>query len=175
MNIDFIRDHIMYVAIFGTFATVWFGWAQENPPKKMRGWLIAGSVLSFLTAFIGIYLAATHWHDATALSSRDAYIQLGVVVAAELALGGIGAFVLAKRFKQFIASWIAFVVGLHFIPLSWIFFDIYLSVLGAMVMTIAGFSVFFYKKTKLSASFLTGSLTGIALLTFALLQLLFIW
>ena len=30
--------------VFGFFATTWFGWAQERPPRGWRKLLVAGSV-----------------------------------------------------------------------------------------------------------------------------------
>lgn len=36
----------MYAAVFGIFAFAWYGWAQENPPKRIRIWLGFGSIIS---------------------------------------------------------------------------------------------------------------------------------
>lgn len=53
MNAEFIRDAAATAAIFGFFASSWFGWAQENPPAAWRHWLIAGAILALLVAIGG--------------------------------------------------------------------------------------------------------------------------
>lgn len=159
----------MYAAIFGFFGTVWFGWAQERPPKSWHLPLAVGSIVSGMLTFGGLYLAATNWSGASALNSRDDYITFGMVVAVEFALAGIGAGILAARKKPvYIPAWIAFVVGVHFLPLAWIFQDTALYVLTVLAVLAPIVSVPLAKKTGIALSAIVGAGMGIVLVGFAL-------
>jgi hypothetical protein len=80
--------------------------------------LLSGAVLSLVVAVAGGLLTWRHRDDGTALD-RDTSIAFGVVVGIEVALAGLGALVLAlSRRRELIPAWIAFVVGVHFVPLA---------------------------------------------------------
>jgi len=66
MTTEFVRDAAATAAIFGFFGAVWFGWAQEHPPKSWRPWLLTGSVVSLLTMLAGGLLVWRHWSDGSA-------------------------------------------------------------------------------------------------------------
>ncbi len=169
MTIDFVRDHAMYAAIFGFFGFVWFGWAQEKPPESWRIRLGIGSGISMLVCLAGVYLAIQHWRDATALDSDNVYQTFGIVVATEIILAGVGSAILAWRGKQqYTAAWIAFVVGIHFVPLVWIFRDSALYLLAALVCIASIAAAFYAKRLNLSVSALTGASVGVILLVFGL-------
>ena len=164
---EFTRDLAMYAAIFGFFGVVWFGWAQEKPPKSWRTWLGVGSVASAAITVLGLYLAITNWGAATALT-REASITFGIVVGLEFAIAGIGAAVISKRKPQYIPAWIALVVGAHFLPLAWIFKDSWLYLLTALACAAPVAAVLLAKKNSIAVSALTGALMGTVLLAFAL-------
>jgi hypothetical protein len=176
MPIELTRDFAMYAAVFGFFGLSWFGWAQENPPKSWRVPLGIGSAISLLIAAAGIYLAVTHWSDATALD-RNASRTFGIIVGIEFATAGIGAGLLAWRNKkQYIAPWVAFVVGAHFLPLVWVFQDNWLYLLAGLAMAAPVLAVFLAKKMKVEISAVTGALMGVVLVVFGLRGLaLFFW
>jgi hypothetical protein len=44
MGAEFLRDAAMTAAVLGFFASAWFGWAQDDPPRSWRRPLVAGSV-----------------------------------------------------------------------------------------------------------------------------------
>jgi len=69
MTAEFPRDAIATAAVFGFFASAWFGWAQDQPPPAWRRWLVAGSVLSLLTAVTGGVLTWRHWTDPSAFDA----------------------------------------------------------------------------------------------------------
>ncbi len=176
MAVDFIRDHAMYAAIFGLFSFVWFGWAQERPPASWRIGLGAGSLAGLIVASIGVYLAVRYWGDASALRAPGAYYWFGATVATELLLGGLGALILSRRRRQrLIVCWVAFVVGIHFVPLAIIFEDGWLNVLAGLAMLVAIASPVVAKRTTISVSALTGVSMGILLLAFALRGLFLVW
>lgn len=43
MLTDFVRDHAFTIAWFGLMTMVWLGWAQEDPPERLRLPLGVGS------------------------------------------------------------------------------------------------------------------------------------
>jgi hypothetical protein len=46
MFAEHLRDTAATAAVFGFFASSWFGWAQEAPPRAWRKPLIVGAVVS---------------------------------------------------------------------------------------------------------------------------------
>ena|SRR5690554_6006603 len=139
METEYIRDIIGASAIFSTFAMVWFGWAQENPPEKFRPILGIALGVCLLVAAFGFYLLIKNWGMPTRLTGW-APIIFGGVFLIETILIGLGAYVLTKRKKSiWIASWAVFIVALHFIPLSFVFADILYAIVG--VVMIAGIAV----------------------------------
>ena len=168
MQVDFIRDQFMYAAVLGVFGMVWFGWGQENPPRKWRVPLGIGSGLSIAVAVAGAILAFRHWGDASALSLPGAYRNFGIVFGVEVLFIVAGILVLSRWHRaRFISSWTAFVVGIHFFPLAWIFQDGYLHLLGAMVVIAAVVPVLLSKRTAISVSAMNGAGAGLVLLAFA--------
>lgn len=170
---EYIRDYVMYAAIFGTFGFSWFGWAQENPPKSWRLPLGIGGGLSFIIGVIGIYLSIQNWHQASALSHGSAYTAYLIFVFIEVLLCAIGAFALIRMKKQtYTAPWICFIVGIHFIWLKSIFQDASLYILAILLIGISIASIFLSKRTNISNSAITGAGTGFVLFCFAILGLI---
>src|SRR5689334_12578044 len=133
MKPEFLRDAAMTAAIFGLFGTVWFGWAQEAPPSRWRPFLAIGSVVSVLVAIGGGVLASRHWDDGTVFDARTSPI-FGIVVAIEFILAGVGAAILGRRGrKELVVSWVALIVGLHFVPLAWFLRFPLLGVMGVLM------------------------------------------
>jgi len=122
VDLDFLRDHAMYAVIFGVFGISWFGWAQEDPPKSWRMKLGVAIGISFIVACIGGYIAFKNWGGASVFNTPGMSRQFGIIVGIEFALASIGAGALHFLHKpKFVAAWIAFIVGAHFIPLAIIF------------------------------------------------------
>jgi hypothetical protein len=169
METEHVRDYAMYAAVFGIFGFSWFGWAQEDPPESWRIPLGIASAACFLIACAGGWLAFFHWRDASALSAPGAYERFGVVVGIEVFAAAAGALVLifAVHKPEFVAAWVAFIVGVHFVPLSSIFQDRALLALAALVVLSSLASVVFARKLGVSTVTLTGVTTGVSLLIFA--------
>jgi hypothetical protein len=162
----------MYAAIFGMFSLVWFGWAQENPPKQWRLAIGLASAAALLVCLVGVYFSVIHWEDGSVLSDTGTYRLYLVFVGIEFLLAGIGACFLIKRKKRnLIAPWIAFVVGVHFFWLKDIFQDASLNVLGMLLIGIAGLSLWLSKKWSMANSTLTGIGAGTVLFGYAILGL----
>lgn len=137
MLTGFLRDQCFTAAWFGLMAFVWFGWAQEDPPRRWRIWLGAGSALGvgFAVAF-GV-LTAVNWDQPSALEGR--YAWFGVLVAAEVVVAGAGCLVLARRgASRWMAWWVALVVAAHFPPLALLLNDIGVAVVGIVQLVALG-------------------------------------
>jgi hypothetical protein len=130
---EHIRDAAMTAVIFGFFATTWFGWAQEAPPRAWRRPLIAGTIAAVLTAVTGAVVASRHWGHGTAFDEGTSR-TFGIVVGIEFGLAALGAAVLAvRRRSPLIPVWIALVVGLHLFPVAWLIRYPAIHVVAALV------------------------------------------
>ncbi|MGE7770960.1 hypothetical protein ACQKMK_10525 [Viridibacillus arvi] len=160
----------MYMAIFGVFASSWFGWAQEKPKENWRKYLGIASAFSLLVGLLGIYLSVTNWHRPSALSEAATFKNYLIFVYIEFFVAGIGAFLLIKnKRKDYVAPWVAFIVGIHFIWLKSIFQDSSLYLLAALLVAGSIISVFLSKKLNVANSAITGIGAGIVLFCFAIL------
>lgn len=122
MITEFLRDQAFAIGWLAIMAAGWFGWAQEDPEPRLRGWLGAGSVLGLLLSVPFGLLVWRNWGTATALEGR--YWVFGLVVLAEAVLIGAGCLVLARRGqRRWYGWWIGLCVALHFLPLAWVFGD----------------------------------------------------
>jgi hypothetical protein len=163
MLTDFLRDQYFTVAWFGLMAFVWFGWSQEDPPKRWRAWLGAGSVLGLgFAAGFGV-LTATHWDQPTALDGR--YPWFGVLVAAEVVAAGVGCLVLARRgAPRWMAWWVAVVVAAHFLPLALLLEDAGIAVAGVVQLVALGVVVPRLRAADTPTSRVAGPIMGVILL-----------
>ncbi|MFD0715321.1 hypothetical protein [Paenibacillus sp. GCM10027626] len=170
---DYIRDYAMYASIFGMFSFCWFGWAQENPRPSWRIYLGIASGVALLLCLTGVYLSVTNWHAASALSETTAFSTYLITVYIEFAIAGIGAFVLMRRkLKNYVAPWIAFIVGIHFIGLKSVFDDSSLYILAALLVAVSILSLYISPRLQVANSAITGIGAGIVLFAFALLGLI---
>ncbi|WP_238357801.1 hypothetical protein [Cohnella zeiphila] len=141
---EYARDYVMYASIFGMFSFSWFGWAQENPRASWRKYLGIASGIALLVCLFGVFLSIRNWDAPSALSASTSFRQYLISVYAEIFLAGAGAgwLILQKR-KDFIAPWIAFIVGIPFISLAGVFEDPSLYLLAAAGGSVSCFSLFF--------------------------------
>lgn len=170
---EYIRDYAMYISIFGMFSFCWFGWAQENPRPNWRIFLGIASGVALLLCLIGVYLSVTNWHAASVLSENTKFNTYLITVYIEFIIAGIGAVVLIKRkLSNYVAPWVAFIVGIHFIGLKSVFNDSSLYILAGLLVAISILSLFISPRLKVANSAVTGIGAGIVLFAFALLGLI---
>lgn len=144
-----------------------FGWGQEDPPARWRVWLGVGSGLGVPVAAAGGVLTWLTWSPESVFAVAGTARRFGIVCGVEFGLAGLGAAVLGVRKRpEWIAPWIAFVVGVHFVPLAWIFRDPGLVVLAVLVCAAAVAAVLL--RGRLTPSAVTGVGAGTALLAFGL-------
>lgn len=172
MEQEFIRDYVMYAAIFGILSFVWFGWAQENPRQSWRKYLGIGSAIALIVSAVGVYFSVTNWSESSALSEMDAFTMYLIVFYTQLIIGAIVAFILIrKKLGDYVAPWIGLLVGIHFIFLVDVFEDPSLYLLAAIMIIIAVISPWLAKKFEVGNSTITGIGNGVILLCFAILGL----
>lgn len=164
----FVRDFAVTALIFGVAAFAWCGWGQEDPPRAWRPILGIGSVLGMIIAIGGGFLTWQNWSAETALALGNGFRTFGIICGIEVALCGIGSAILAiTRRTRWISTWIALVVGAHFIPLAFIFNDAGLFGLAAAMMITTGISVYLHVRTGVTPSAVVGLGCGVSLLLFA--------
>jgi hypothetical protein len=150
----------------------WFDWAQQQPPRGWRRWLIVGAVAGLLTAIAGGIVAWQNWDTGTVFDAATGR-SFGIVVGIEVLLAGPGAWFLASRKRnELIPPWVAVVVGVHFFPLAPLFNDPMFYVLAVTVTIGALASVPLARSRSLAVSAVTGVVTGSLLLAAALFSLL---
>jgi hypothetical protein len=173
MLTEHVRDFAGTAAVFGFFASAWFGWAQESPPTRWKPLLVTGSVLSVVTAVVGGLLLWRLWSDGTAFDERTGP-RFGIVVGIEFGIAAIGAVLLTvRRRKELIPPWIALVVGLHLFPVAVILEYPLLHVVAAGVTVAAVAAVPWARRRRVAVSAATGLPTGVVLLAGALVSLAF--
>jgi hypothetical protein len=163
MLTDFLRDQCFTAAWFGLMAFVWFGWAQEDPPRSRRIWLGAGSVVGVGLAVAFGVLTVANWELPSALEGR--YAWFGVLVAAEVVAAGAGCLLLARRgASRWMAWWVAIVVAAHFLPLALLLDDVGVAVVGLVQLVALGAVVRRLRDTATPSSRSAGPIMGATLL-----------
>lgn len=134
------RDLVMIGAIFGAAAFVWAGWAQEQPPgmpwRVVLGILsVAGAVLVALC----VPLVVRHWGAGSAFDTKGApFLTYIIVFWVEVALMiGLSIWANAAGRADLIAPLILAIVGIHFLPLAWVFGQPILAVVGVILSAAA--------------------------------------
>lgn len=172
MTAGHLRDAAATVAIFGFFASAWFGWAQEGPPRAWRAPLALASVGSVLLAVVGGVLTWQRWSQGSVFDSDATAKSFGVVVGIEVVSAGVGAAALAWRHRsEFTPVWIALVVGIHFVPLASLLDYPLIYAAAAGVIAVAVAAVPLARSRQLAPSLVTGVGVGSVLLVAALLSL----
>lgn len=171
MTAAFTRDAAATAAIFGFFASVWFGWAQEQPPDTWRRWLIAGAVLSLTTAVAGGVVTWQKWFDGTAFNPASGRL-FGIIVGIEFAVAGLGAWALISRHRaELVSAWVALVVGIHFIPLAGLLQYPLLYLVAGLMIAVALAAAPLARARGVAVSAITGAGAGVVLLATAIYPL----
>ncbi|MGJ3507514.1 hypothetical protein [Enemella sp. A6] len=166
MLTEFVRDHAFTIAWFGLMALVWFGWAQEDPPRGRRAWIGAGSVLGLVLAGVFGFAVFRLWGQGTALAGR--YHWFGILTGIEVLAAGVGCVLLWRWGRtRWMAWWVALVVAVHFLPLAWLLDDLSLALLG--LIQVGGLLVLRSRLARDTAptSRVVGPFMGLTLLVFA--------
>lgn len=167
MTAEFVRDAAATCAIFGFFAMVWFGWAHEAPPARLRRPLAVGLAGSVVAMVLGGILTWRYWSDGTVFDGQTSP-RYGIIVGIEFAVAAAGALLLTRRARQeLIPAWIAIVVGLHLLPLAVVLSYPVLAVVAVLV-TAGGLAALpLARRLQMAVSAVTGVASGSVLLAAA--------
>lgn len=142
---DFPRDLLMTGAIFGVATFMWAGWAQERPPKGVV-WRVVLAVLGLAgAALAGISLPAAirNWSGPTAITwGGTASVWYLVIFWLEvIAMVALSIWAARRKRQDLIAPMVLAIVGIHFIPLGWVFMQPIFVVTGIVVTLVAVLAV----------------------------------
>ncbi|MDR2997998.1 MAG: hypothetical protein LBU78_07755, partial [Microbacterium sp.] len=138
---EFPRDLLMTGVIFGMAAFIWAGWAQERPPKQVI-WRVLLAVIGLGgIALVGLSLPAAirNWSGPTAIEvGGPAFIAYVVVFWVEVIVMIVLSIIATRRKRSdLIAPLILAVVGIHFVPLAWVFAQPVYVLAGILVTIVA--------------------------------------
>ncbi len=171
MLAEHTRDAAATSAVLGFFASAWFSWAQDSPPRSWIWALMTGSIASLVVCAAGALLTWQRRADPTALDEQSSR-TFGIVVGIEFALAGIGAGVLAATgHADVIAAWVAIVVGVHLFPLAALFNYSFLYVTAALVTVVGIAAVPIARSSSVEVSAVVGAGSGVVLLATAVFSL----
>jgi hypothetical protein len=137
---DFPRDLLMTGAIFGIASFVWAGWGQERPPKHWIWRVVLGAISLGGAALAGVSVPASirNWSEPTAISWGGAASVWYIVIfwLEVIAIVVLAIWATRRKRQDLIAPFVLAVVGIHFIPLGWVFMQP-IFVLTGVLVTIA--------------------------------------
>ncbi|MFB9238531.1 hypothetical protein ACFFWC_23880 [Plantactinospora siamensis] len=167
-------DAQLTALILGFFGGMWFNWGQQGAPAGWSGPLLAASLLSFAVAVLGGVNTWRWRRELTTARDRAASRRYGIIVGLSYLVLFVGAIALGRADRpEYIAPWVAFVIGAHFWALIPVLRDrAVLIPLGAVVVAVAGAAVALHAANGVQPSAVTGPGAGLALLVVAVLELL---
>lgn len=162
INPDFSRDLLFTAALFGFVTFVWTGWGQERPPSTAWRFVLGICALAG-AALAGLSLPRLirGWGDPTAVVvGGPAWTAYLVVFAIEVVAIVVAAIWLSRTGRsEFIAPAVLAVVGLHFVPLAWVFGQP-IMLLAGVLLTGAAILAAVLPRTKAAPSFWCGILSA---------------
>ena len=167
------RDMAVTGAILGVAGMAWFGWGQAAVPASGLIPLRIGSVACLLVAIGSVVTVRRARSAASAMHDPVVRRHYRTVVGIEVALIVAGAAVLGPSgHPAYLAPWVLFVVGAHFIPLARVFADSGLITPGVLLMLIAAAAAITGAATTVAPSTVAGAGGGLVCGTRALMCLI---
>jgi hypothetical protein len=167
-----VRDLGVTALVLGFFGSAWFGWGSGDAPAGWEPLMTAGSVLALASAAAGAALAFAARRTGSVVRDPATGRRYGIIVGIEFGTAFAGAAVLgALGQAAYVAPWIAFVVGVHFVPLAPVLHDGSLVPLGVAVAAVAVAAAVVGLATAVAPSFVTGVGVGALLLAAAVRSL----
>lgn len=163
MNVDFSRDLVVTGVIFGVAAFVWAGWAQERPPGAIAWRFVLAVIQVAGLVLVGFSITAVmgNWNTATAIDPGSAaFVGYVIVFWIEIiALVLLAVYLIRTKRSQLIAPTVMIIVGLHFVPLTFVF-DQPIIMVAAVLITAAGVVALFLPSKVAAPSFWCGIVAG---------------
>ena len=148
---DFPRDLLMTGVICGIASFVWAGWAQERPPKQGIWRVVLGALSLGGAALAGISLPAAirNWNGPTAIVWGGAASTWYIVIfwLEVVAIVVLAIWANRRKRKDLIPPLVLAVVGIHFIPLGWVFLQPVFVLAGVLVTVAAVIAALVPEKT----------------------------
>jgi hypothetical protein len=167
------RDLAVNGLVLGFAGAMWLGWAQEGPPAGWSVPLSIGSVVGVLVAVLAGVLTWRSRHGASAMADERGRRTYYRVVGVEVAAIAVGATALGiSGQSEYIAAWILFVVGVHFVPLGRLFHIGSLKVVGVLAAVVSVVAVATGLLWTVLPSAVAGGVGGLLLVVFGAWSLL---
>lgn len=158
----------MTCAIFGFFASVWFGWAQEDPPMAWEMPLTIGAVIGIGFALVCGIFAYLNWHSGSILNNETVFRKYLIIVGIEFGVALLGALVLLLSGNSiYLSPWICLLVGVHLWPMAAVLQNSGLYVLSIALSVMALGSVPIASNLNITISAVTGAGAGTLLILFS--------
>ncbi len=165
------RRPLLTALVLGVFAAVWLSWgggeapASWDVPLRVAGWLaVAVAVVAGV-----LLLRRGRTDNGPDPSTSRRYGRVVLVSYLVIAFGTVA--LLVAGLAEYVAPWVAFVVGAHFWALAPVLGDRLLVPLGLAVLVVAVVAAVGAGSTEADPTFLTGLGTGGVLLVGAGLEL----
>jgi hypothetical protein len=133
-----VRDLAADGGVLGFAAAIWSGWGQEAPPAEWVGPLTVLAMAGLVVTVLAALVSARHRRGGSAMadvSRRRRYLRVVVVEVIAIVIGAVVLGVSGR--SDYLALWILFVVGIHFVPLGQVFRITSLMVAGVVVTLVA--------------------------------------
>ncbi|WP_127473677.1 hypothetical protein [Microbacterium sulfonylureivorans] len=161
LNLEYGRDLVVIGLIFGAVAFVWAGWAHERPPKGVvwRIVLVLLQLAGLALLGFGIPIAIEYWNTPTAIESASTALVWYIVTfwVEVIAIAGFAVYFVKSGRSALIAPLVLTVVGLHFVPLAFVFAQ-WILLVAAVLLTAAGVAAAFLPQRIAAPSFWAGIL-----------------
>lgn len=163
LNLEFPRDLVMIGVIFGAVAFVWAGWAHERPPRGIiwRIVLVLLQLMGLVLLGMGIPVAIEYWETPTAIDSASAALVWYIVIfwVQVIAIAGFAMYFIKTGRTALVAPLVLTVVGLHFVPLAFVFAQ-WILLVAAVLLTAAGVAAALLPQRIAAPSFWAGILAA---------------
>lgn len=171
-----IRDQAACALVLGVAAFAWFGWGQQGPPAGWAVFLGIGSGLGALVAVAALLLTLRNKTGASVMRDPTTAKRYGRTVGIEVGaiLIGAAALILASN-PSYVAAWVLFVVGVHFVPLARLFRIPSLAVAGVLVALVGVIAAILGIAQVVLPSAVAGGGGGLLMLAFGAVTLYRAW
>lgn len=132
------KDGAATALVLGFAGAAWGGWAHDGSPASWSLPLTIGSLVGLLLAGVAGVRTFRHREGESAMreaNGRRSYYRAVAVEVALIVLGVAGLDL--ARHPEYLAAWILFVVGVHFVPLGRLFRVPGLTVAGVLLPVVA--------------------------------------
>jgi hypothetical protein len=163
-------DAARAAAILGFFAVAWFSWGNADASPGVATALGVGAGIAVVVT-IGAVVMSYRTRGAPSAVAGDPTSgrRYGIVVGIEVLACFVGAAALgASGAPEWIPVWICAVVGAHFVPLTSILHDPWLTPLAVVMLVVAAAGAVTEATTDTAASTVVGAGAGLALGAYAI-------